>query len=90
MDRIHKYVQVYLHYCNTTAIKDVESGALTEFGGIQKKVEREEWLTLTPVWVDRPAQKEEVHWKFGGHGIGGRPSGGGCGRYGVFNHGVDP
>ena len=39
MDRIHKRVQVFLHSCNTTPIKDVESGALAEFGGIQKKVE---------------------------------------------------
>ena len=31
MDRIHKRVQVFLHSCNTTAIEDVESGALEEF-----------------------------------------------------------
>ena len=40
MDRIHKRVQVFLHSCNTTAIEDVEPGALTEFGGLQKNVER--------------------------------------------------
>ena len=34
MDRIHKRVQVFLHSCNTTAIDDMESGALAEFGGI--------------------------------------------------------
>ena len=28
MDRIHKRMQVFLHSCNTTAIEDVESGAL--------------------------------------------------------------
>ena len=38
MDRIHKRVQVFLHSCNTTAIYDVESGALAEFGGLQKNV----------------------------------------------------
>ena len=27
MDRIHKHVQVFLHSCKTTAIKEVESGA---------------------------------------------------------------
>ena len=34
IDRIHKSVQVSLHSCNTTSIKDVESGALAEFGGM--------------------------------------------------------
>ena len=52
MDRIHKHVQVFLHSCNTTAIEDVESGALIEFGGIQNKAERGEWLDLTLEWVD--------------------------------------
>ena len=40
MDRIHKRVQVFLHSSNTTAIEEVESGALVEFGGLQKKVKR--------------------------------------------------
>ena len=40
MDRIHKRVQVFLHSCNTTEIEDVESGALEEFWGLQKRVER--------------------------------------------------
>ena len=57
MDCIHKRVQVFLHSCNTNTIEDVESGALVEFGGLQKKVERGEWLTKTPVLMDRPAQK---------------------------------
>ena len=52
-------------------------------------VERGEWLTLTPGWVDRPAQKEEVRRKSDGHGIGARPSGGVGGRDAVFNNGVD-
>ena len=38
MDQIHKRVLVFLHSFNTIPIKEVESGALTEFGGIQKKV----------------------------------------------------
>ena len=42
MDRIHKRVQVFIHSYNTTAIKEVESGALAEFGGLQKKLERGE------------------------------------------------
>ena len=58
MDRIHKRVQVFLHSCNTTSIEEVESGALADFGGLQKRVERGEWLTSTPVWVERPAPKE--------------------------------
>ena len=40
MDWIQKRVQVFLHSCNTTAIEDVESGALEEFQGLQKRVER--------------------------------------------------
>ena len=40
MDQVHKRVQVFLHSCNTTAIEDVESGALEEFRGLQKRVER--------------------------------------------------
>ena len=57
MDRIHKPVQVFLYSYNITAVEDVGLGALTEFGGIQKKLERGEWLTSTPVWVDRPAKR---------------------------------
>ena len=34
IDRILKHVQVFLHSYNTTAMEDVESGGLTEFGGI--------------------------------------------------------
>ena len=45
MDRIHKCVHMLLHSYNTTAIKEVELGVLSEFGGIQKKVDRGEWLT---------------------------------------------
>ena len=40
MDRIHKRVQVFLHSCNTTFIKNMELGNLAEFGGMQQKVER--------------------------------------------------
>ena len=89
MDQIHKRVQVFLHYCNTIAIKEVESGALAEFGGIQKKEERREWLTSTPVWVERPAPKEEGRRKSDGNGLGARQRGGGDGGGTVFNHGVD-
>ena len=59
MDRIHKRVQVFLHSCNTTAIEEVESGALEEFRGLQKRVERGEWMTSMPVWVEQPAPREE-------------------------------
>ena len=70
MDRIHKLVQVFLHSCNITEIEEVELGALTEFGGIQKMVERGEWLTSTPVWVEQPAPKEEGHRKLDENGLG--------------------
>ena len=40
MDQIHKHVQVFLNSCNKISIEEVESGALTQFGGLQKKVDR--------------------------------------------------
>ena len=75
MDRIYKRVNVFLHSCNTTEIEEVESGALAEFGRLQKKVEREEWLTSTPLWVERLAQKEEGCQKSDRNGFGARQSG---------------
>ena len=42
MDRIHKRAQVLLHSCNTTAIEDVESGALAEFLGTSEGRKRGE------------------------------------------------
>ena len=90
MDQIHKRVQMFLHSYNTTAIEEVESVALTEFGGHQKKVERGEWLTSTPVWVERPALKEEGRQKSGGNRLEARQGGGGGGGGAVFNHGFNP
>ena len=60
-----------------------------EIGGLQKKLERGEWLTSTPAWVDRPDQKEEGRCKYERHGMGASPSRGGGGRDAVFNHGLD-
>ena len=57
IDRIHKRVQVFLHFCNMTSIKDVESGALEEFGELKKEVERGEWSTTAPGLLDRPTPK---------------------------------
>ena len=90
MDRIQKRVQVLLHSCNTTAIEDMELGSLEEFGGVQKKVERGEWLTSTSVWVDWPAQKEEERHTLDRHGMGARPSSGGGGCDTVFKHKINP
>ena len=67
----------------------MESGALKKLGGLNKKVERGDWLTSTPLWVDITAQKKEGLRKYDGQGIGESPSGGGGGRDAVFNHGVD-
>ena len=49
LDRIHNHVQVLLHSCKNTSIKDVELGSLAEFGNFQKKIERGGWLKITPV-----------------------------------------
>ena len=78
MDQIHKRVQVFLHSCNTTAIEKVESGALEEFRGLQKRVERGEWMKSMPVRVERPALREEGRRKLEGN------------RNGARNNGVDP
>ena len=77
MDQIHKRMQVFLHSCNTMAIKDMESGALEEFWVLQKRVERGEWLTSMPAWVERLAPREDGRQKSDGTGNGAR------------NHGVD-
>ena len=53
-------------------------------------MERGKWLTSTSVWVERPAPKEEGHWKSEGNRIGARQCGRGVGDGTVFNHGVDP
>ena len=81
---------MFLHSCNTTEIEEVESGALAEFEGLQKRVERGEWLTSTPVWVERPAPKEEELRKSDGNGLVARQSGERGWGSSVFNHGVDP
>ena len=78
MDQIHKRVQVFLHSCNTTAIEEVESGALEEFCGLQKRLDRGKWMTSMPVWVERPAPRKEGLRKSEGNGNG------------AYNHGVDP
>ena len=83
-------MQVFLHSCNTNTIKEVDSGALAKFGGLQKKVERGECITSTPVWVERPSPKEEGCQKSDGNGFGARQSGRGGGGGTIFNHGVDP
>ena len=90
MDRIHKLVQVFLHSCNTTYIEYVESGALAEFGGLQKNLERGEWLTSTPVWVNSPEKKDEGRRKSDGHGMGEMSIGGRDGIDALFNNRVDP
>ena len=77
MDWIHKRVQVFIQSCNTAVIEDVELGALEEFRGLQKRVERGEWLTSMPSCVERPAPREEGRCKSEGTGNVAR------------NHGVD-
>ena len=78
MDWIHKHVQVSLHSSNTTAIEEVESGALEKFWGLQKRVERGKWMTSMHVWGERLAPWEEGRRKSEGNGTG------------AHNHGVDP
>ena len=58
LDIIQMRCQVFLHSCNTNSIEYVELGELTEFGQLQKKIERGGWVTTTLVWVDRSTPKE--------------------------------
>ena len=90
MARIHKRVQVFLHSCNTTSIEEVESGALEEFIGLQKRVERGEWMTSITVWVEQPAPREEGRQKSEGNGTGALQGGRVVVEGTVYNHGVDP
>ena len=60
MDLIQNIVQVFLRSCNTTAVEDVDSGALAEFKGIQKRLDRGDRLTLTLRWVDWPASIQRI------------------------------
>ena len=62
-------------------------GALSEFGSLKKMIDRGEWLTMTPVWVQRPFTRE-----YGQRNIYGSVNGtrkGIGGRYPVQNSGVD-
>ena len=77
MYQIYKHAQVLLQSCNTTAMEEVELGALEEFWGLQKRLERGKWMTSMPVWVERPALREEGRRKSEENGNG------------VRNHGVD-
>ena len=75
---------------NTTSIKEVGSGALEEFIGLQKRVERGECLASTPVWVERPTTTEKGLHKSDRNGFVARQSAG-VGWVGiVFNRGIDP
>ena len=90
MDRIQERVQVFLHSCNTTSIEELDSGALEEFKGLHKRVERGKWITSMLVWVECPVLREEGRWKSERNEIGARQGGRGVGEGTVFNHGVDP
>ena len=56
---IHRIVQVFLHFFNMTKKEDVQLGSLPEFKYLNKRIERGEWLTTTPIWVERTSPKEE-------------------------------
>ena len=59
MDQIHKQVQVFLHSCNTTSLEEVETRALADFGELQKRVERGEWITTPSAWVEIPEKNND-------------------------------
>ena len=49
VERIHKQVQVFFHFCNTTSLEDTETGSLAYFWVLQRHVKRYEWITLPPL-----------------------------------------
>ena len=59
VDQIHNRVQAFLHSFNMTSLCKVETGTLLEFGELQQRIERGEWVTFPLVWVELPAQKED-------------------------------
>ena len=71
--------------CNTNEIEDAESGALTEFGKLQKNIDKRKWLTTVPLWVDRSTPKEEGKQKSDRNRIGSWIGGGGGGRDRIHN-----
>ena len=62
---------------------------MEEFRGLQKRVERGEWLTSMPLWVERPAPREEGRQKSGLNRIGAQQDGRGVREGTVFSHRVD-
>ena len=59
VNQIHNRFQLFLHSCNITCLYDVEKGALSDFGDLHRRVERGEWITSTPIWVEFPIDKED-------------------------------
>ena len=59
VDRIHKRVQVFLQSCNMTSLNSIKTGALLRFGELQRRVDKGEWVTYHPTWVELPSQKED-------------------------------
>ena len=43
---------VFLSSCNMTCLDNVESGALTEFGELQQRVDQGKWITSTSIRVE--------------------------------------
>jgi len=53
IERIHKQVQVFFHFCNTTSLEDAETGSLADFWSLQRQVKRYECITLPPSHIGR-------------------------------------
>ena len=53
LDWIHKRVQFFLHSCNRMSLEDVETVSLAEFGGLQRRLERCEWIKPPPFRLGR-------------------------------------
>ena len=63
---------------------------MEEFRVLHKREERGKWMTSMPVWVERPAPREEGRQKSEGNRIGAQQDGKGVGEGTVFKNGVEP
>ena len=58
MDLIHKSVHVFLYAYTITSLYDFDTGELSEFLELKKRVERGKWITSTPAWIELLESKE--------------------------------
>ena len=56
---IHKWVKVFLRLCKIVSLNNVEIGSLLGFRELPWRMEKGEWITFTPIWIEFPEAKED-------------------------------